>query len=261
MSESTDYILYLLFALGGAAVYLLMPRPERRWTTAGAGFGVAAVAGFLVLLATRGVATGGAASWYFYLFASIALLGASRVITHPKPVYSAIYFVLVVVATAALLVLQSAEFLAVALIIVYAGAILVTYLFVIMLAQQPGSPVYDRRAREPFAAVVVGFVLMGAIAGRAGDLPTIPNGSTRVADVIAASDQDGEAPTLLANGNTVAMGRILMTRYVVALEIAGVLLLVSMVGAIGMSRKRVADDGWRGPARPLGEVGKEAEPF
>ena len=261
MNESTVYLLYLLFALGGAGVYFLMPQSERRWTMVGTVFGVAAVAGFLVLLATRGADVGGASSWYFYLFAAVALLGASRVITHPKPVYSAIYFVLVVVATAALLVLQSAEFLAVALIIVYAGAILVTYLFVIMLAQQPGSPVYDRQAREPFAAVVAGFVLMGAIAGRAGDLPTVPDHATRVADVVVTSDHTGDAPTLLATGNTVAIGRILMTKYVVALEMAGVLLLVSMVGAIGMARKRVADDGWRGTPRPLGEVGKEAEPF
>lgn len=260
MNESTAYILYLLFALGGAAVYFLMPRTERNWTLVGSVFGVAAVIGFLVLLATRVVASDGS-RWYFCLFAAIALLGASRVITHPRPVYSAIYFVMVVVATAALLVLQSAEFLAVALIIIYAGAILVTYLFVIMLAQQPGSPVYDRRAREPFAAVVAGFVLMGAIAGRAGDLPTPPSHATRVADVTAADGDANGSPTLLATGNTLAVGQVVMTKYVVALEIAGVLLLVSMVGAIAMSRKRVADDGWRGPPRPLGEVGKGAEPF
>lgn len=260
MNESTVYVLYLLFALGGAAVYFLMPRPERNWALVGSVFGVAAVIGFLVLLTTRVVAPH-ESRWYFCLFSAIALLGASRVITHPKPVYSAIYFVMVVVATAALLVLQSAEFLAVALIIIYAGAILVTYLFVIMLAQQPGSPVYDRRAREPFAAVVAGFVLMGAIAGRAGDLPTPQSRATPAADVIAAGGNAGDAPTLLVTGNTVAVGEVLMTKYVVALEIAGILLLVSMVGAIGMSRKRVADDGWRAPVRPLGEVGKGAEPF
>ncbi len=259
MSESTIYLFYLLFALGGAGIYFLMPRTPSERSLAGLVFGFAALVGFFVLVTAR-IAKPGEFSLYFYLFGTIALVGAARVITHPKPVYSAIYFVLVVVSTAALLVLQSAEFLAVALVIVYAGAIMVTYLFVIMLAQQPGSPIYDRRSREPLAAVVAGFVLMGAVAGRAGDLPKPPSRSTPVADVVAGGDPNA-LPTVLATGNTMAVGQLLMTKYVVALEIAGVLLLVSMVGAIAMSRKRVADDGWRGSPAPLGRIGKEAEPF
>jgi NADH-quinone oxidoreductase subunit J len=154
-------------------VYFLLPKAGRSKTLIGAVFGLAAVAAFIILAATRIVAPDSGAV-YFYVFATIAILAAARVITHPKPVYCAIYFVLVVVAVAALLVLQQAEFLAVALIIIYAGAILVTYLFVIMLAQQGGAPTYDRRSREPFRAVLAGFVLMAAVASKAADLPERP---------------------------------------------------------------------------------------
>jgi len=187
----------------------------------------------------------------------MAILAATRVITHPKPVYSAIYFVAVVIAVAALLVLQEAEFLAVALVIIYAGAILVTYLFVIMLAQQPGSPIYDRRTREPFLAVVVGFVLMAMIAGRAGELPA------RAAEkaILADGGRNPATTASLLTGNTMAIGAAVTTKYVVALELSGILLLISMVGAIALSRKRLTSDVIRTPLRTLGQIGKEVEPF
>jgi len=158
---------------------------------------------------------------------------------------------------AALLVLQDAEFLAVALILIYAGAILVTYLFVIMLAQQPGSPIYDRRTREPFLAVVVGFVLMAMIAGRAGEFPVRAAEKATLAD--GGRNPGSAAPQL--TGNTMAIGAVVTTKFVVALELAGVLLLISMVGAIALSRKRVTSDAIRAPHRTLGQIGKEVEPF
>jgi NADH-quinone oxidoreductase subunit J len=244
VTASTGLLLYLAFAAGGLGVYFMMPRAERSTVTVGAIFGVAGLLGLFALIGTRltGVHELGV---YFYLFSTIAVAAAARVITHPQPVYSAIYFVLVVIAVAALLVLLAAEFLAVALVIIYAGAILVTYLFVIMLAQQPGSPIYDRQAREPFAAVVAAFILMGAIAGQATALPA----SARA------------TPAAAFASHTAAVGAIITTKYVVVLEIAGILLLVSMVGAIALSRKRVASDVVRTPRAPLGEVGKDVEPF
>ena len=165
MTSTTVYVLYLVFALGAAGLYLLLPRAGPSKTAIGATLGVSALVGLLAVLGANGSGER-SDEFYFYLFAATAILAAARVITHPKPVYSAIHFVAVVIAVAALLVLQDAEFLAVALVLIYAGAILVTYLFVIMLAQQPGSPVYDRRTREPFLAVVVGFVLRSALWGR-----------------------------------------------------------------------------------------------
>jgi NADH-quinone oxidoreductase subunit J len=165
--------------------------------------------------------------------------------------------VLVVVAVAALLVLQEAEFLAVALIIIYAGAILVTYLFVIMLANQSGSPTYDRRAREPFLAILAGFVLMAAVAGKAADLPTHVEEPQTPVSVTSDTGSTPSAP----EGNTAAVGRAVMGKYIIALEIAGVLLLISMVGAITLSRKRVPAEGYAAPQKPLGQVGKEVKPF
>jgi len=259
VTAETSNLLYLIFAVGAVGVYFLMPNPGRTHRGVGAAFGLLAAAALMVLLGQR-VLTTAAGAGYFYLFASIAVVAAGRVVTHSKPVFSALYFVLVVVAVAALMVLQHAEFLAIALIIVYAGAILITYLFVIMLAHVGGSPVYDRRAREPFLAVMVGFVLMGAIAGRAGDLPeakrpaTIPVTQAQVPPATPDAGTSNE-------GNTLSIAALVMTKYVVVLELSGVLLLVAMIGAIAMSRKPVPLDPYRAPHRPLGEIGKEVEPF
>ena len=256
MASTTAYLLYLIFALGGAAIYLLLPKGGRRRTGVGAVIGVLAVVGLIAVLAAR-VVSPDETTPYFYLFATISVLAAARVVTHPKPVYSALYFVLVVIAVAALLVLQQAEFLAVALIIIYAGAILVTYLFVIMLAQQSGSPIYDRRCREPFLAVLAGFVLMAALAGRVGDLPAHASIGTIS---VKAGDEPG-AEDGVVQSNTRAIGAAVMTRYVVALEIAGVLLLVSMVGAIALARKKVPVDVITAPPKPIGQAGREVEPY
>ena len=256
MTSTTVYVLYLAFALGAAGLYFLLPRSGPSKTAIGAMLGVSAVAGLLVVFGAQD-SPDRSDEIYFYLFTAIAISAAARVITHPKPVYSAIYFVAVVLAVAALLLLQDAEFLAVALVIIYAGAILVTYLFVIMLAQQPGSPIYDRRTREPFLAVVVGFILMAMIAGRAGNHPARAGEKSMLAD-------DGRHPastTSPLTGNTMAIGAEVTTKYVVALELSGVLLLISMVGAIALSRKPITSDVILSPHRTLGRIGKEVEPF
>lgn len=254
MTSNTAYLLYLVFALGGAGIYLLLPKPGVSQARAGAVIGLLAVAGLLTVLATRVIAPD-STTGYFYLFSTIATLSAARVVTHAKPVYSALYFVLLVIAVAALLVLLQAEFLAIALIIVYAGAILVTYLFVIMLAHQGGSPVYDRRSREPFLSVLAGFVLMAAIAGHTLDEP--PAGTT-VSQAAFLTETTTAQPE---SGNTSAIGSIVMTKYVVALEIAGLLLLISMIGAIALSRKKVPTEGFPAARKPIGQIGREVGPY
>lgn len=244
MSPATAFILYCIFALGGLGLYFALPRLHRRTVRIGALVGMAAVAGLIALLAGQYSGPLGSRS-YFYLFATVAVLAAARVITHPKPVYSAIYVVALIVCIASLLFLQQAEFLAIALVIVYAGAILVTYLFVIMLAQQPVEQVYDQQAREPFAATLVGFILMGLIAGGA----------------VTAISPQAAAQAAMPEGNTLAIGSLVMTKYVVVLQIAGLLLLISMVGAIALSRKRVPHDYVQSAQAPLGQIGREVEPF
>ena len=130
------------------------------------------------------------ANLFFYIFAATGLGAALRVITHPRPVYAALYFILTILSTAGLFLLLHAEFLTFAIIIIYAGAILITYLFVIMLATQTaveGAPdtvsAYDVSAREPIAATVVGFGLLAALTGMlATGVPALP-----AAPVVGAS--------------------------------------------------------------------------
>jgi len=251
MSDLGAYAVYATFAVGAIAIYFLLPRGGRGRAMSVGGWIALALAGVLAVFASRAIGSQ-ASGALLYLFAGVAVLAALRVITHPKPVYSAVYFVAVVLAVAGILLLQEAEFLAVALIIIYAGAILVTYLFVIMLAQQPGAPAYDRRAREPFLAVAAGLILTGAVAGQA--FPDTPLGSS--ARVTATT-----TPSALASGNTVAIGVILFTKYVVVVELSAVLLLVSMVGAVALSRKKVATEAEYERRVILGEVGKEVAPF
>jgi NADH-quinone oxidoreductase subunit J len=206
---------------------------------------------------------------FFYLSSFVVLASAVKVITHEKPVYSALYFVLTVIAITPLLLLQEAEFLAIALVIIYAGAILVTYVFVIMLAQQGGQPVYDRRAREPFLAVFGGFLTMAIVAGQMANLPdesfvTGPSASLVDAGEPAVNASASTPANAPANDpdNTFQVGAIMMTDYVVAFEIAGVLLLVAMVGAIAMSKKRViADESQTTDTKKRGQIGREVAPY
>ena len=109
---------------------------------------------------------------FFVVFSLCAVGAALRMITHERPVYSALYFILVVLSTAGLFLMLEAEFMAFALIIVYAGAILITYMFVLMLANQATDSenpdtqaTYDRIPREPASSVAVGFLLLCLITG------------------------------------------------------------------------------------------------
>ena len=259
MTPTTGQLLYLVFALGGVGVYLLLPKGRESQVRAGAVLGGLALIALISVLAAR-VVIPSSTTAFFYVFSTIAILGAVRVITHTKPVYSALYFVLVVISVAALLVLMQAEFLAIALILVYAGAIIVTYLFVIMLAQQETPPVCDRRSREPFVAVLAGFVLMAAVAGRCGDLAT--TGDDLIAQASptkAALVVDVPEPDELSN--TAAIGTAVMTRYIVAFEISGLLLLVSMVGAIALAKKKLPTEIVEEERAPIGQIGREAPPY
>lgn len=251
MSGLGAYGVYATFAVGAAAIYFLLPRTGPRRAMSVAGWIALMVAGVIAVFTSRAIGSQATAA-LLYLFAGTAIIAALRVITHPKPVYSAVYFVVVVLAVAAILVLQEAEFLAVALIIIYAGAILVTYLFVIMLAQKPGAPAYDRRAREPFLAVTAGLILTGAIAGQA--FPANPPASR--AQMTASTTSKS-----LSTGNTAAVGVVLFTNYIVVVELSAVLLLVSMVGAVALSRKRVTSEVEYERRVILGEIGKEVAPY
>jgi NADH-quinone oxidoreductase subunit J len=270
-----DYALLAATALGAIGLYLMLPRERAPLARLGGLLGIMAVAGFFLYLVRTiaqaappvpSSAAAGGPPVYFYLFAIIMIASAVGVVCQPRPVYAALYFVLVTLAGAGLFVLLLAQFMAIVLIIIYAGAILVTYVFVIMLASQGTvggaviAPVYDRRAAEPFASVLVSFVLIGAVLqvlfpanGRIIAIPSRPdpmmvatlgidaNGNDTQPYVEAVSTTSPNHPRSAAAtvgpSDVQLLGMSLYSKYALSLELAGVLLTVALVGAVVIARK------------------------
>jgi NADH-quinone oxidoreductase subunit J len=163
----------------------------------------------------------------FYVFAAVLLLAALRVITARNPVHCALYLVLAFFTAAAIWLLLRAEFLAIALVVVYVGAVMVLFLFVVMMLD-----INLERLREGFwknlpLAVVVGGVMAFEMVA------------------VLAERYYGAAPrTRLMPAdysNTKELGRVLYTQYVYAFEIAAVILLVAIVAAIALTLRRRKD--------------------
>src|SRR6185312_6486876 len=105
----------------------------------------------------------------FWLLAGITVMSAAASVTLRSPVYCAIWFAMTLLGTAGLFLFQGAQFLGVATIVVYAGAILVTFLFVLMLAQPEGHAFYDRVSWEALVSASVGAVMIGILTMVIGD--------------------------------------------------------------------------------------------
>src|SRR4051794_24436533 len=131
-----DWPLWLPLLAGAASVYLLLPRPRPYpgWMGGLAGLAAIVLAG-LFLLKPLGLSPETA---LFYCFAALAVASGGLLATQRDPARAALSFTLVVLSTCGLFLLLAAPFLMAATIIIYAGAIIVTFLFVIMLAQQQG---------------------------------------------------------------------------------------------------------------------------
>jgi NADH:ubiquinone oxidoreductase subunit 6 (subunit J) len=147
--------------VGLVAVYLLLPRPRGYPVLLGGAAALLALVLAGVLLIGRAGVT--VETILFYIFSAIAVVGGGLLITQREPGRAALSFALVVLSTCGLFLLQAAPFLMAATIIIYAGAILVTFLFVIMLAQQAGLTDADHRSREPLLATAAGFILLAAL--------------------------------------------------------------------------------------------------
>src|SRR5262249_20707217 len=148
--------------LGAGAIYFLLPRPRGRSIAWGAASGLAA----LVLTAVLCIRVDGPAvpeSVLFYAFSALAIIGGVLMITQANPARAAICFALVVRMVCRLSLLQAAPFLMAASIFIYAAAITVPFLFVLMLAQQTGFSDADDRSREPFLAAFAAFTLLGSL--------------------------------------------------------------------------------------------------
>jgi NADH-quinone oxidoreductase subunit J len=159
----------------------------------------------------------------FYVFAALTLLCGVLVIANPfsrNPVTSAMFLVLTIISMAGLFVLLHAFFLAAVQVLVYAGAVMVLFLFVIMLLDLKEE---ERRRVKKFG-LITGLVAVGAIV-------------TIFVKIIRATKPDVSlaAPTL--EGEPAALGKLLFTQYLLPFEVVSVLLLVAMVGVILLSKK------------------------
>ncbi len=161
----------------------------------------------------------------FTCFAGLMAMAACGMQVETHPVYSALWFALVILATCGLFLMQGAAFISAATIIVYAGAIVVTFLFVIMLARQTGKSTYDVRLMQPMLAMVSGGLLLAALV-YAIQQP-VP-----VASQAAAPSVNMSAPTPADTNTLAVLGRSLFVDHLVAVELASVLLLVAIFGTL-----------------------------
>jgi NADH:ubiquinone oxidoreductase subunit 6 (subunit J) len=160
-TETGTAFLVLPLLAGAAAIYLLLPRPRRRPWLHGAAVGLLALLLAGVFLVPPSAAA--PETILFYAFSFLAVVSGALLVTQRNPARAALSFALVVLSTCGLFLLLAAPFLMAATVIIYAGAIIVTFLFVLMLAQQEGPSDADERSREPLLASLSGFLLLGAL--------------------------------------------------------------------------------------------------
>jgi NADH-quinone oxidoreductase subunit J len=172
----------------------------------------------------------------FWLLAGTTIISAVASVTLRSPVYCAIWFAMTLLGTAGLLLTQGAQFLGIATVVVYAGAILVTFLFVLMLAQPQGQAYFDRLSWEGFlsasaAALLVGILTMTLATvfypPHKSDAPALP-------PMEAKFDAEKLKGNILADQHMAHIGKQLFSRHLIAVEVAGTLLMVALVGAIAI---------------------------
>jgi len=165
----------------------------------------------------------------FYVFAGVTVIGALAVVSQKNPVYSVLSIVASFFGLAGLYVLLEAPFVAVAQIIIYAGAIMVLFLFTVMLLNAPREDAAEWDRSHPLyrpMAVRIGGVLAVLLALElAWALSRTSGLSVSVAERPAASSIQ-------------EMGRVLFTDYMFAFEVTSILIIAAMVGAVVLARKR-----------------------
>jgi NADH-quinone oxidoreductase subunit J len=183
----------------------------------------------------------------FFILSFISLAAAVMMITARSPVYSALWFALVLLGNSGLLMIQKADFLSAATIIVYAGAIVVTFLFVIMLSQPNGAAAYDRRTREPLLSSLTGLVLAAVLVGTLHYSATHEGwgkatiGAQRPAteSIAAIAEKSSQFGKLEGPHYVAGLGKTLFVDHVVSVEVIGLLLLAAVVGAVLIAGHRV----------------------
>ena len=179
-----------------------------------------------------------ARTFLFYLFSVVLLFAAFRVITARNPVYAALYLVLAFFQAAAVWMLLKAEFLAISLVLVYVGAVMVLFLFVVMMLD---INVDSLRAgfwkHFPVAATVGAIIAL--------EMAAVLMGGFRLAEEPRAAAAAASAADF---SNTKELGKLLYSEYLYPLEIAAVILLVAIVAAIALTLRQRKDSRHMDPA-------------
>jgi NADH-quinone oxidoreductase subunit J len=177
---------------------------------------------------------------FFYLFAALCVAAACMVVAARNPVHSVLFLILAFVNAAGLFILLGAEFLAMILIIVYVGAVLVLFLFVVMMLDVDFAELREGFLEYLPVGAFVGLILLVELLLVLGAWTV----GTDLQQAIAAP-----TPPAATTPNTEALGAVLYTRYVHFFQTAGLVLLVAMIGAIvltlhhkpGVRRQKVSD--------------------
>ncbi len=157
----------------------------------------------------------------FYIFAVILIFAALRVVTTRNPVHAALWLVLCFFTAAGVWMLLKAEFLAIVLVLVYVGAVMVLFLFVVMMLDVNFDSMRTNFRSYVPVALVVGFLVFVEMA----------------LVIIGARVGGASAPAPVQGSNTRALGRLIYVDYVYPFEIAAVVLLVAIVAAIALTHR------------------------
>lgn len=181
----------------------------------------------------------------FYMFAISTLIGGLMTVMARNPVHSVLWLILAFLSAAGLFVLLGAEFVAMLLVIVYVGAVAVLFLFVVMMLDIDFAELKAEMARFMPLALLIGVVILMQLG--------IAVGAWEVAHT-AESARTAIAPEGVSN--TAALGMLLYDKYFLLFQLAGLILLVAMIGAIlltlrhrkDVKRQNVLQQMWRDPA-------------
>jgi len=162
----------------------------------------------------------------FYFFAALLVVAAVMVITVRNPVHAALFLILSFFSSAAIWLLLEAEFLAIALILVYVGAVMVLFLFVVMMLDINLTPLREGFARYLPVGIFIALLM------------AISMGIVVNSDYFSTSDAYSSVKHAADYSNTRELGRALFTDYLYPFEIAGAILLVAIIAAITLTMRR-----------------------
>lgn len=175
----------------------------------------------------------------FYAFSAVLLLAAFRVITSRNPVHSALFLVLAFFQAALIWMLLKAEFLSIILVLVYVGAVMVLFLFVVMMMDINVENLRVGFWRHFPLAAAVGVLIALEMAA------VLMGGFRTTAEPIAL----GVAP--VQTNNTLELGKLIYTQYIVPLEVAAAILLVAMIAAIALTLRARKDSKYVHPGEQV----------